>query len=286
MTGFVRRRGVVVALVCVAALVASACSSDDSAAPAAPAAASGDTTSTTVAASGPLKILVSNDDGVDGPGLDLLVEALATIDDVELTVVAPATNQSGTSDKTTPGGATYVDATTVSGVAAVSVDGFPSDAVNVALDDLGLEPDLVVSGINEGQNVGPLAGLSGTVGVARTAVRAGIPAVAVSGGLAFDADQFAVGAALVVAWIEENRQALVDRTLPAEVVSFNIPACDPAAMGDVVEVALATEIPEGVNVFESECDPSGAPPADDVLAIVAGFPSQTVVPEDLESITP
>lgn len=285
MAGFVRRRGVVVALVCVAALVASGCSSDDSAAPAAPA-ASGETTSTTVAASAPLKILVSNDDGVDGPGLDLLVEALATIDDVEITVVAPASNQSGTSDKTTPGGATYVDATTVSGVSAVAVDGFPSDAVNVALDDLGLEPDLVVSGINEGQNVGPLAGLSGTVGVARTAVREGIPAVAVSGGLTFDADQFAVGAALVVAWIKDNRQALVDRTMPAEAVSFNIPACDPADMGDVIQVGLATEIPEGVNVFESACDPSGAPPTDDVLAIVAGFPSQTVIPKDLESITP
>lgn len=286
MVGFTHSRRVVVAILCVAALVGSACSGDDSASPAENTAQAETTTSTTAAPSAPLKILVSNDDGVDGEGLDLLVEELATIPNVELTVVAPASNQSGTSDRTTPGGASFTDSATASGVAAVAVDGFPADAVRVALDDLDLDPDLVVSGINEGQNVGPFAGLSGTVGVARTAVRDGIPAVAVSAGLAYVEDQFAVGAALVVAWIEENRQALVDRTMPAEVISFNIPACDPDDMGDVVEVPLATDFPDGVNVFESSCDPSGPVPADDVLAIVAGFPTRTVVPADIESVTP
>jgi 5'-nucleotidase len=276
------RRALAAATISVLALTGAACSSDDGG----ETAASVESTSTTVAQQETLTILVSNDDGVDSEGLDLLVEALATIPNVELTVVAPATNQSGTSDKTTPGGVTSAASTTASGVEAVAVDGFPADAVRVALDELDLDPDLVVSGINEGQNVGPLAGLSGTVGVARTAVRDGIPAVAVSGGLAYDTDQFAVGANLVVMWIEENRQALVDRTMPVEVVSFNIPACDVGDMGEVVDVELATEIPEGANVFESACDPSGPPPADDVLAIMAGFPSRTVVPADIESITP
>lgn len=276
------RRALAAATISVLALTGAACSSDDGG----ETAASVESTSTTVAQQETLTILVSNDDGVDSEGLDLLVEALATIPNVELTVVAPATNQSGTSDRTTPGGVTSAASTTASGVEAVAVDGFPADAVRFALDELDLDPDLVVSGINEGQNVGPLAGLSGTVGVARTAVRDGIPAVAVSGGLAYDTDQFAVGANLVVMWIEENRQALVDRTMPVEVVSFNIPACDVGDMGEVVDVELATEIPEGANVFESACDPSGPPPADDVLAIMAGFPSRTVVPADIESITP
>lgn len=276
------RRALAVATISVLALTGAACSSDDGG----ETAASVESTSTTVAQQETLTILVSNDDGVDSEGLDLLVEALATIPNVELTVVAPATNQSGTSDRTTPGGVTSAASTTASGVEAIAVDGFPADAVRVALDELDLDPDLVVSGINEGQNVGPLAGLSGTVGVARTAVRDGIPAVAVSGGLAYDTDQFAVGANLVVMWIEENRQALVDRTMPVEVVSFNIPACDVGDMGEVVDVELATEIPEGANVFESACDPSGPPPTDDVLAIMAGFPSRTVVPADIESITP
>lgn len=276
------RRALAAATISVLALTGAACSSDDGGETAAPE----ESTSTTVAQQETLTILVSNDDGVDSEGLDLLVEALATIPNVELTVVAPATNQSGTSDRTTPGGVTSAASTTASGVEAVAVDGFPADAVRVALDELDLDPDLVVSGINEGQNVGPLAGLSGTVGVARTAVRDGIPAVAVSGGLAYDTGQFAVGANLVVMWIEENRQALVDRTMPVEVVSFNIPACDVGDMGEVVDVELATEIPEGANVFESACDPSGPPPADDVLAIMAGFPSRTVVPADIESVIP
>jgi 5'-nucleotidase len=246
-----------------------------------PATTAGPTTAAQVA---PLKILVSNDDGISHPGLDLLVRSLATLDNVELTIVAPASNQSGTSDQTTEGGADYADATTASGVAAIAVDGFPADSVRVALDELDLDPDLVVSGINDAQNIGPLAGLSGTVGVARTAVRDGIPAIAVSAGLTFVEQQFAVGAALVMDWIETNRQALADRTMPVEAISFNIPSCDPADMGDVVEVPLATTIPDGVNVFESSCDPSGPPPADDVLAITAGFPTRTVIPGDLESI--
>jgi 5'-nucleotidase len=284
MAGMLRRRRFAVALVCVAALVGSACSSEDSTTTAPE--GSGDATTTTAAASAPLKILAANDDGISHPGLDLMVRTLAALDNVEVTVIAPATNQSGTSDRTTPGGASYGPATTASGVEATAVEGFPADSVRVALDELGLTPDLVVSGINDAQNVGPFAGLSGTVGVARTAVREGIPAIAVSAGTTYVEEQFAVGAALVVAWIEDNREALVERTLPPEVISFNIPACDPADMGEVVEVPLATEFPEGTNVFESDCDPSGPTPANDVLAIVAGFPTRTVVPEDIESVVP
>jgi 5'-nucleotidase len=284
MSRILRRRSIGVALVCVLALVAAGCSNDDGSESSSD--APDPTVTTTEVATAPLTILVSNDDGVASEGLSLLVEALETIDDVELVVVAPANNQSGTSDRTTPGGAPYADSETAGGFPAVAVDGFPADAVRVALDELGIEPDLVVSGINEGQNVGPVAGLSGTVGVARTAVRDGIPAVAVSAGIVYDADQFAVGADLVVEWIEENREAIADGTLPVEVVSINIPACASAAMGEVLDVPLATEIPEGVNIFSSTCDPMLPLPTDDVLAIVGGYPARTVVPADIESITP
>lgn len=235
-------------------------------------------------ASAPLTILVSNDDGISHPGLDLMVRRLAELGNVEVVVVAPAENRSGTSDQVTEGGAPYADATTASGVEAVAVDGFPADSVRVALDELGVEPNVVVSGINDAQNVGPIAGLSGTVGVARTAARDGIPAVAVSAGLTFDEAQFSVGADLVVAWITANRQALSDRTLPVEVISFNIPTCDPADMGEVVEVPLADALPATGNVFASDCDPSGPPPDNDAEAIVAGFPTRTIIPTDLESI--
>ena len=60
---------------------------------------------------------------------------------------------------------------TASGYEARAVEGFPADTIRVAFDELGLTPDLVVSGINEGQNLGPVVDLSGTVGAARAAVR-------------------------------------------------------------------------------------------------------------------
>jgi len=287
---WMRRLAVVAAMAMVAAV---GCSSSDTAGgtggigPVDPAGAE-ETTQTTAdsveESLAPLTILVSNDDGVDHPGLDLMVRSLAQLENVEVVVVAPAENQSGTSDQTTPGGAAFAEATTASGVEAVAVDGFPADSVRVALDDLGIEPDLVVSGINDAQNIGPFAGASGTVGVARTAVRDGIPAIAVSAGLVFDEAQFAVGADLVVAWVEENRQALADQTMPAEVISFNIPTCDPSEMGEVVEVSLATEFIPDTNPFESQCDLAGPPPSSDVEAINSGYPSRTVVPEDIESV--
>jgi hypothetical protein len=165
---------------------------------------------------------------------------------------------------------------------AIAVDGFPADSVVVGLDELGLEPHLVVSGVNPGQNVGPFAEISGTVGAARTALRRGIPAVAVSAGLEFDVEQFEFAAGLAVDWIEEHRDSLVAGTQPAStVVSFNVPACPVDDMGELVEVPRATELPEDVNVFESTCDQAVSDPVDDIAAIVAGYPALTFVPPDL-----
>jgi len=236
----------------------------------------------TTAVARPLRIVVTNDDGVASPGLDQLVVALAALPDVEVSVVAPLENQSGTSDRTTEGGAASEPASTASGVAATAVAGFPADSVIVAVDELGLEPDLVVSGVNAGQNVGPVAALSGTVGAARTAARLGVPAVAASAGVAYDPGQVGVAVDLVVAWVEANRAQLVAGTLPPEVISINVPTCAPDEMGDVVDVPLGVSIPEGVNIFASSCA-AAASPADDVAAMVEGFPSRTRVPVELGS---
>jgi 5'-nucleotidase len=270
-----RRVGAVLMLAAVVA-VSAGCGGDDGA-------TSGEAATSTVAVARPLRILVSNDDGVAGPGLDVLVEALRQVPDVELTVVAPAEDQSGSSDRTTAGGVEYVDASTASGYPAVAVAGFPADSVLVALDELGATPDLVVSGINTGQNAGPVAAISGTVGVARTAVRRGIPALAVSGPLAFDPAVFALAAELVVDWIAENRQALVDGTVTTEVAfSINLPTCPADAIGALREVPLATAFPEGRNpLVDSSCDQAGDPPTDDVLGLLAGYAVLTQVPPEL-----
>jgi 5'-nucleotidase len=236
---------------------------------------------------GPLQLVIVNDDGVINPAVDVLIDRLAEEDDLDfdVTVVAPADERSGSSDTTTPGGATYAEATTPGGNTAYSVDGYPADAVIVALDDLGLEPHLVVSGINPGQNFGTFASISGTVGAARTAIRRDVPALAVSAGPEFDQAQFEVGADLAVAWIEENCDALITREHQTDTLaSINIPACAPEQMGPLQEVPRALEmpaLPEGENIFASTCDLADPAPADDVAAVRSGYPSLTQVEADI-----
>lgn len=277
-------RRALLALVVPVLVVAGACSDDgDDATTATQETATTADGGSAAADQRPLRILVSNDDGIAGPGLDLMVDALLEMPDVEVTVVAPAEDQSGTSDRMTDGGAEFSDGATAGGLEGTAVDGFPADTVTVGLDELGLEPDVIVSGINEGQNYGPFAELSGTVGVVREGVRRGVPGVAVSAGPDFDEAQYRVGADLVVEWLEENREALVSGEFPVDVAySFNIPTCAPDRMGDLVETERATELPPDLeDPFGSSCDLSDPRPANDVAAVRVGFPSLTTVDPEL-----
>ncbi|MCX6524388.1 MAG: 5'/3'-nucleotidase SurE, partial [Actinobacteria bacterium] len=115
-----------------------------------------------------LRILVSNDDGYAAPGIDAVVRALAALPDTEVVVAAPAENQSGSGSKTSEGELQVSEVTTASGYPATSVQGYPADAVNWALDGgMGDLPALVVTGVNAGQNLGSLGNtLSGTIGAA------------------------------------------------------------------------------------------------------------------------
>ena len=110
-----------------------------------------------------LQILVTNDDGVGAPGINATVKALTALPDTKVTVVAPRTNQSGTGAKVTAGKLKVTNATTASGYPAKAVAGYPADTIIWAIDDHGISrrPNLVVSGINFGQNIGPLATVLG-----------------------------------------------------------------------------------------------------------------------------
>jgi len=229
-----------------------------------------------------LTILVTDDDGVRAPGIDALVIELSQLDNVKVVVVAPAENQSGSSDMTTDGAVTWASTTTLSGYASYGVDGFPADSVRVALEKLDIHPDVVASGVNQGQNVGPYAALSGTVGAARFAARAGIPAVASSAGIGANAD-YVAGAKLVSAWIEDNRAALANGTARKDVViSFNVPGCTAGEIRKLVSVPMAATIPEGANVFSTDCsvEPASAP-LNDVDAMLKGFAEVSEVPLEL-----
>ncbi len=128
-----------------------------------------------------MKILVTNDDGVTAPGLAALRAVAKNFGDV--TVVAPDSHQSGASHAITLSGLT-VRRTRVErdeSFDAIAVEGRPADCVRVAI--LGLlddPPDLVLSGINAGANVGIHVFYSGTVAAAAEAVMLGVPAVAFS----------------------------------------------------------------------------------------------------------
>ncbi len=154
-----------------------------------------------------LRVLVTNDDGVKAPGIDVLVQALRKLANVRVTVVAPAENQSGTSDRATPDPATLTTSktTTVSGYRAIAVHGFPADTVIWALGGgVTQRPDLVVSGINSAENLGSSVPLSGTVGAARTAARDGIRALAVSQGSG-SPPNYPASASRAIAWVKSHR---------------------------------------------------------------------------------
>ena len=123
-----------------------------------------------------MKILISNDDGYQAPGIVALYEALKTIADVE--VVAPEHNNSAKSNALTLHSPLYVHK---AHNGFRYVNGTPADCVHIALTGLlGYRPDLVVSGINNGANMGDDTIYSGTVGAAMEGYLFGIPSIAFS----------------------------------------------------------------------------------------------------------
>jgi 5'-nucleotidase len=131
-------------------------------------------------------ILITNDDGIRAPGLLAIARELRSRG-FPIRVVAPSANQSGKSHSITLDHSVISDVYTLpgedlAGVMAVEVEGTPADCVKLCLTALykDWKPDMVVSGINKGANVGRSVSYSGTVGAALESVLCGIPAVAIS----------------------------------------------------------------------------------------------------------
>lgn len=132
---------------------------------------------TSAYAAGPLRILLTNDDGFESPGIKAMHQALTEAGH-NVFIIAPATQQSGASASITSSG---VRVTEYPGQ-IWAVHGKPADAVRVGLGYILFDtpPDLVISGANFGQNSGQDVNISGTVGAAITAHRLAIPAIAIS----------------------------------------------------------------------------------------------------------
>lgn len=128
----------------------------------------------------PYRILISNDDGVRSAGIAALAQTLQAIGDV--TIVAPAENYSGAGHSIVTSQAVFrEDLTLPNGLKAIGLTATPASCVDIALRNiLGAPPDLVVTGINRGYNLGLSVYVSGTDGAAREAAFRGIPAIATS----------------------------------------------------------------------------------------------------------
>ena len=227
---------------------------------------------------GPYHILVTNDDGIESPGIQQLADALRAVG--EITVVAPCGQRSGASMSVTLGQGKRLSTISEEGRdQGHCVDGTPADAVMLAME--ALEPeggfDLVVSGINAGANVGDLGHMSGTVGAAMAGAYYGVPSVAAS--LGGDRMDFAYASAFMARFVEELRQRPLD---PGVVLSVNFPA---ATEDEITGVAIGRmggsyirfgyeeiDPEDGVRVFRPRFDPAAAhPPGSDTEAFMAGM---------------
>jgi 5'-nucleotidase len=228
-----------------------------------------------------LQILVTNDDGYNAPGIAAVSSALAKLPNVKVTVVAPLNNSSGSGGSTTPGKLTITKRKTLNGMPAYAVDGFPADAVRAALTQLHLTPDLVVSGINAGQNLGPVADLSGTVGAARAAVARGIPAIAVSSGFSTTQTfRFAAAVPLLIRWINHSETRLLHHTAPLWVHSMNVPSCPSGVpVRGLVHIRADLSAKDFSKALATpNCKSKSAPGKTDVSAWAVGFATVGTLP--------
>jgi 5'-nucleotidase len=252
-----------------------------------------------------IRVLVTNDDGIGAPGIAAVVDELQLNPNLIVDIVAPATNQSGTGDAftTTPLG--VAAGTTATGDAGTAVSGKPADAVMWGLFSGMLPaPDIVVSGINAGQNIGRFTAedLSGTVGAASVAARRGFPAIAASLGLG--GSDYSQAAKYVANVVEDFRtkprlkkkmtsKTGLDQRL---LLNINFPVCNTGSIRGIAVVPLTetqdivgrvvtgymltgpnTYQPQfsSTNAFAVDCTSTLEKPTSDIEAFTNGFVSVT-----------
>lgn len=196
-----------------------------------------------------MHLLLSNDDGIHASGLKLLAEALAPIG--KITVVAPSRNRSAASNSLTlerPIRAQEVAENWY------SVDGTPTDCVHLAITGLlDEEPDIVVSGINEGANLGDDVIYSGTVAAAIEGRFLGLPAVAISSN-SFKPQFMKVAAEVSYGLISKLSKSTFDNN---SIININIPDVDKSSLKGIKTTRLGLRH-KPMPAIRSE-DPRGKP---------------------------
>lgn len=204
----------------------------------------------TAPAGTPLRILVTNDDGIEAPGILALAEALRSLGDV--TVAAPASNRSGTSHGVTSDRPIAVRGGERRGQTWYAIEATPATCVRLALERLLSDrPDVVVSGINRGENLGTVTFYSATVGAAREAAFQGIPAIAVNLAAA-DGIEYGTAASVTVAIIRALGKSGI---APGTFLNINFPALPRESLRGVRITRQDTRAP--VDFFEKMASPDG-----------------------------
>ena len=233
-----------------------------------------------------MQILISNDDGYLAPGIQVLAQALGAIADV--TVVAPDRNRSASSHSLT---LTRPLRVTDHKNGFLSVDGTPSDCVHLAITGLmkDTSPDMVISGINDGANMGDDVLYSGTVAAATEGRFLGFPAIAVSMG-AFNPKHFESAGIAVVKLVEslKNKPLKYDTILNVNVPDLpwdEIKGFKATRLGNrhKSEDVIIEQDPRGIDIYW--VGPPG-PEQDsgegtDFYAVRSGFVSVTPLQIDL-----
>ena len=130
-----------------------------------------------------MRVLLTNDDGIEAEGLQTLRRELLTVDGIELAVIAPDGNRSAMARSITTRRPLWVEEVDFGdGTIGFATDGTPVDCVRLANLGLveGFQAEIVVSGINHGSNLGDDISYSGTVAAALEAIVLGLPGIAVS----------------------------------------------------------------------------------------------------------
>lgn len=199
-----------------------------------------------------MHILLTNDDGINAPGIQALWQELSTIGTVS--VVAPSSEKSASSQAITVHHPIRVDRQCIDNpsICAWRVDGTPTDCVKLAVEALLSDPpDVVVSGINQGPNLGTDVLYSGTVSAAIEAALFNIPAIAVSLD-SWKSDDFLPAARFARHLVE----TLVKQHLPPNtLLNVNVPALTETELKGVSITKLGVRLYE--NTFDQRTDPRG-----------------------------
>lgn len=232
-----------------------------------------------------MKILLTNDDGIEAPGLKALADAIEK--EHECFVVAPSSEKSASSHSISLGQKLVIEERSPKRFA---VFGTPADCVKFALSELKhFHPDLLISGINPGPNTGVSVYYSGTISAAREGVINELPSIAVSIG-SKKATDFSFAASFTTSILQGFEKTLLK---PGMFLNINIPALPPSEIRGIkiARQAASRFIEEFIQEKASDhkrvytlageievCDPDGT---SDEEVLLEGFISITPLKLDL-----